>query len=77
MDKELLDEELALRGQGKKVTMEEHQFIANCLKCGLTMNDLERYQHKDIAKILICYARENSKKRVATQKDWDRLAGGK
>ena len=76
MDKEYLDESFAQRG-GKKVSMEEHQFIANCLQCGLTMRDLENYYYIDIAKIVLCNSRQYSKKRVATQADWDRLAGGK
>ncbi len=59
----------------KQNSLEEHQFIANCLAIGLRIEDLKQMEHKDIMKILLCF-RDKSKngKREATQADWDALA---
>lgn len=57
-------------------TLEEHQFISNCLKIGLSMDDLKVMEYKDVLKILICYNRNGKEKRIATTSDWDRLCGG-
>lgn len=53
----------------------EHRFIANCLKIGLTMQDLQELEYKDVAKIMICYLEDNNpkKERMATQQDIDKL----
>ena len=60
---------------GKNV-LEEHYFIATCLKIGLRIEDLERLKYKDVAKIMLCYAENgNSFNNRATQKDIDKLLG--
>ena len=57
--------------------LSEHNFIASCLKCGLTINDLKQLTYKDVAKILLCFIdKKESDVRQATQQDWDILAGG-
>lgn len=78
VDKELADELDKLpKKKEKDVPLEEHLFIANCLKMGLRLNDLKELEYKDVAKIMVCYMEKDEKegKRKATQSDWDRLAG--
>lgn len=54
---------------------EEHNFIASCLKMGMSIQDLKELEYKDIAKIMLCYTDEPKKKpKKATQADWDKLA---
>lgn len=56
--------------------LEEHQFIASCLKMGLRIDDLKQLEYKDVAKIMLCFVKKDKNKpRKATQDDWDRLAG--
>lgn len=57
-------------------TLEEQQFIANCLKVGLSIEDLKNLEYKDVLKILICYNRKENDRRIATTSDWDKLCGG-
>jgi hypothetical protein len=55
--------------------LEEHFFIANCLRIGLKIEDLKQFEYKDIAKLMLCYIDENKPKtKKATQADWDKLA---
>jgi len=56
--------------------LEEHYFIATCLKIGLKLDDLKQLKYKDVAKIMLCYI-DNGKKssNKATQKDIDKLLG--
>lgn len=57
--------------------LEEHYFIASCLKMGLRLDDLKQLKYKDVAKIMLCFVdNEEFDSRRATQSDWDRLAGG-
>lgn len=57
--------------------LEEHFFLASCLKIGLSISDLKELDYKDVAKIMLCYAdnMKKDKKKKATQSDWDKLAG--
>ena len=55
--------------------LEEHEFIANCLKIGLKIEDLKQLEYKDVAKIMLCFVDKKEKSRKATQADWDKLAG--
>lgn len=58
--------------------LEEHRFIATCLKMGLRIDDLKQLEYKDVAKLMLCFV-ENEKKqktKKATQADWDALARG-
>lgn len=55
--------------------LEEHNFIANCLKIGLRIEDLKQLTYKDVAKIMLCFSDNKQRKsRKATQSDWDKLA---
>ena len=76
LDKELIEELKTKPNQNGEVLFEEHNFIANCLKIGLTIQDLKELEYKDVAKIMLCYA-DDGKTRKATQSDWDKLAGRK
>lgn len=85
MDKELAD---ALEKEIKKSnnddseddTLDTYNFIASCLKIGLKIEDLKDLEYKEVAKILLCYSRNDkeankkTKYRKATQEDWDKLA---
>lgn len=61
-------------------TLSDYDFLATCLKIGLKIEDLKDLEYKEVAKILLCYSRNEkkinnkSKYRKATQEDWDRLA---
>ena len=77
MNKELLKEiqKIPQKENQKENSLEEHQFIANCLSIGLRIEDLKQMEHKDVMKILLCFRDRNKKeKREATQADWDALA---
>ena len=76
LDNELIEELKTKHSQGGEVLFEEHNFIASCLKMGLSIQDLKELEYKDVAKIMLCYADEG-KTRKATQSDWDKLAGRK
>ena len=54
--------------------LEEHSFIASCLKIGLKIEDLKQLTYKDVAKIMLCYI-DGKKENKATQKDIDKLLG--
>lgn len=59
----------------KENSLEEHQFIANCLSIGLRIEDLKQMEHKEVMKILLCFRdTKNKGKKEATQADWDALA---
>lgn len=78
VDDELIKEteKIVKSNEKQNDTLEEHQFIANCLKIGLKIDDLKELSYKDVAKIMLCFAdRKEKQTRKATQSDWDRLAG--
>ncbi|MGN1298085.1 MAG: hypothetical protein ACI4VH_06720 [Clostridia bacterium] len=55
-------------------TLEEHQFIANCLQIGLTIDDLKQLQYKDVAKIMLCLTKkEDVEEKQASQTDIDKF----
>lgn len=63
---------------GKKKTPDEYEdwrFLACCLTIGLSLDDLEKLQYKDVAKLLYVLSEENKpkKERIATQQDINRL----
>ena len=77
LDKELEEElrKMPKSNSQLKENLIEHRFIANCLKIGLTIKDLQELEYKDVAKIMICYLEDNNpkKEKMATQKDIDKL----
>ena len=82
MDDELKEEVAKLKSNNSTINekLEEHLFIANCLKMGLRMEDLKELDYKDVMKIMICYndsypQQKKNQSRKATQADWDKLAG--
>ena len=43
---------------------------------GLSLNDLEKLDYKDVIKLMLCYVGTGTNKtKKATQSDWDKLAG--
>lgn len=75
-DNELI-EVLKNQKEESEALFEEHNFIANCLKIGLTIQDLKELEYKDVAKIMLCYSENLQQTKRATQSDWDKLAGRK
>lgn len=78
VDEELIKEteKLPKNEENKNEALEEHQFIATCLKIGLKIEDLKQLEYKDVAKIMLCFVeKDKNQPRRATQSDWDRLAG--
>lgn len=63
----------------KKSTIDEYEdwrFLACCLSIGLSLDDLEKLQYKDVAKIMFVLSEDNKdtkKERQATQQDINRL----
>lgn len=53
----------------------EQEFIASCLRVGLTIDDLKEITYIEAMKILYSTIekKKNKKVRKATQADWDRL----
>lgn len=75
---ERLIKELEKKCSGKKTedVFPEHSFVANCLKVGLTINDLKNLTYVDVMKILISFLPDKkTNSNSATQKDIDRLLG--
>lgn len=76
VDEELIEQTKKMpKGNEQNEELEEHQFIANCLKMGLRIDDLKQLQYKDVAKIMLCFVEKKNQTRKATQSDWDKLAG--
>ena len=78
MDDELIQESNKLfKGSRTEESeaLEEHKFIASCLRMGLSIQDLKEMQYKDVAKIMLCFIDKEDKTKRATQSDWDKLAG--
>lgn len=75
MDDELTEELKKLpKTNEQPQKMEEHKFIANCLRMGLTINDLKELEYKDVAKIMLCFIDDNKPQdKMATQQDIDKL----
>ena len=82
VDEELIAELKKIPNKNENEALEEHRFIATCLKIGLKIEDLKHLEYKDVAKIMLCFIDETNidntnKTRRATQSDWDALAGGR
>lgn len=74
MDKELEEQLKLLKSNGvQSSAFEEHNFIANALKIGLTISDLELLDYIDVLKIFFCIIPEEGKYKKATAADWDKL----
>lgn len=55
----------------------EYEFMASCLRVGLTPQDLKKFTYIEVQKILYSFLDKEDKIpgiRKATQADWDRLA---
>lgn len=63
------------KGDSTIDNLEEHQFIASCLKMGLRIEDLKQFEYKDVAKIMLCYIDKPKNNKKATQQDIDKLLG--
>lgn len=76
VDSELVEEleKIPKSKDEENEALEEHKFIASCLKIGLRLEDLKQLSYKDIAKIMLCYV-EDKKEKKASQKDIDKLLG--
>ena len=82
VDDELIKETQKIPKESENEALEEHRFIATCLKIGLKIEDLKHLEYKDVAKVMLCFIDETNidntnKTRRATQSDWDALAGGR
>ena len=78
VDKELSQEldKRVKNKENKKDLFPEHEFIASCLRVGLTLSDLKELTYIDVMKIFLSYIEEGKPQtRQATQSDWDALAG--
>lgn len=76
VDEELTEQLKLLKGRKKEEKaqgLEEHTFIATCLKAGLTINDLKELDYIDVVKILVCMIPSDQKYKKATASDWDKL----
>jgi len=49
----------------------EQEFVASCLRVGLTTNDLEKFTYIETMKILYSFLEKKEKTRKATQSDID------
>ena len=77
VDNELIEEmsKIPNNTNNENEVLEEYNFIANCLKIGLRIDDLKQLTYKDVAKIMLCFSDNRYKKsRKASQSDWDKLA---
>lgn len=84
VDDELIEEtqKIPKGKENENEALEEHRFIATCLKIGLKIEDLKHLEYKDVAKIMLCFIDatnldNTNRTRKATQSDWDALAGGR
>lgn len=77
VDKELTEEmeKIPKNNNNQEERLEEHQFIATCLKIGLRIDDLKELQYKDVAKIMLCFIGNQGNSKKATQADIDKLLG--
>ena len=69
-----LDKRLKTNTSTKEV-FPEHEFIASCLRVGLSLNDLKELTYIDCMKILLSFLGGENKEKLATQKDIDKLLG--
>lgn len=67
----------------KKPVFPEHDFLSNCFESGISIDTLREFTYVDIKKMQISSYKQNQQQNQkgkvyikATQKDWDKLAGG-
>ncbi len=54
----------------------EHEFVASCLRVGISISDLEKLTYMDCIKILLTFIGQNQETtKTATQEDIDKLLG--
>lgn len=54
----------------------EHEFVASCLRVGISISDLEKLTYMDCMKILLTFIDQNQETtKTATQEDIDKLLG--
>lgn len=78
VDEELSKELEKIKTNGnEKEIFPEHEFVASCLRIGLSISDLKQMTYVDAMKILLAYIgyANIDNKRTATQKDIDKLLG--
>ena len=74
MDKELEEQLKLLKNNSiEESVFEEHQYIVNCLRLGLTISDLEKLDYIDVLKFFFCSIPKEEKYKKATAEDWDKL----
>ena len=77
VDNELYEKIKKINNNGENVVEEypEQEFIASCLRIGLTIEDLKEITYIEAMKILYSTIEKKNVKKVrkATQADWDRL----
>ena len=76
MDNELSNELSKIKNNKiSKEIFPEHEFLASCLRIGLTINDLEKLTYVDVMKILITYITTDTNNQKVSRGDIDRLLG--
>lgn len=77
VDEELSKELKKIKNNtNEKEVFPEHEFVASCLRIGLSISDLKQMTYVDVMKILLAYigyAKTDNK--TATKKDIDLLLG--
>lgn len=77
VDNELINEmkKLPKNNKNESEALEEHQFIASCLKMGLRIEDLKQFTYKDVVKLMLCFVDKEDSRNTnrATQQDINML----
>lgn len=64
-----------MSGNSEKSLFPEHDFLASCLRIGLTIQDLKILTYIDVIKMFISLTDKKEGTKKATQKDIDKLLG--
>lgn len=64
-----------MSGNSEKSLFPEHEFLASCLRIGLTIQDLKILTYIDVIKMFISLTDKKEGTKKATQKDIDKLLG--
>lgn len=64
-----------MSGNSEKSLFPEHEFLASCLRIGLTIQDLKILTYIDVIKMFISLTNKKEGTKKATQKDIDKLLG--
>lgn len=76
VDEKLSEELEKINGDSKTESLfPEHEFLASCLRVGLTISDLKELTYVDVMKILLAFIGERKPEKKATQNDIDKLLG--